>query len=131
MPFDALRLLRAIRHARAGDDFQSSTVQEAAGHEQAVLGRRVEWLPDMDWCHFAASLGDRASRVPSPLRSVEPWFSSIIFINIASQYGCPTWIRTMTRRVKVACATITPSGSDEWNGHAAALRTPVKAGNIQ
>ena len=26
--------------------------------------------------------------------------------------GCPTWIRTMTRRVKVACATITPSGSD-------------------
>ncbi len=24
--------------------------------------------------------------------------------------GCPTWIRTRTRRVKVACATITPSG---------------------
>lgn len=42
--------------------------------------------------------------------------------------GCPTWIRTMTRRVKVACATITPSGSDEWKGHAAALRTAVKAG---
>ena len=42
--------------------------------------------------------------------------------------GCPTWIRTMTRRVKVACATITPSGSDEWKGHAAALRTTVKAG---
>jgi hypothetical protein len=23
----------------------------AAGHEQAVLGRRVEWLPDMDSNH--------------------------------------------------------------------------------
>lgn len=45
--------------------------------------------------------------------------------------GCPTWIRTMTRRVKVACAAITPSGSDEWNGHAAALFSPVKAGNTR
>ena len=101
----------------------------AAGHEQAVLGRRVEWLPDMDWCHFAASLRDRASRVPSPLRSVEPWFSSIIFINIASQYGCPTWIRTMTRRVKVACATITPSGSEKENGYGALRDPAVKDGN--
>ena len=36
----------------------------------------------------------------------------------------------MTRRVKVACATITPSGSDEWKGHAAAAETVVKAGNV-
>ncbi len=28
-----------------------------------------------------------------------------------SRDGCPAWIRTMTRRVKVACATITPPGS--------------------
>jgi hypothetical protein len=34
----------------------------------------------------------------------------------------------MTRRVKVACATITPSGSDEWKGHGAAPGTAVKAG---
>lgn len=26
--------------------------------------------------------------------------------------GCPAWIRTMTRRVKVACATITPPGKE-------------------
>ncbi len=30
--------------------------------------------------------------------------------------GCPTWIRTMTRRVKVACATITPSGKRAVEG---------------
>lgn len=42
--------------------------------------------------------------------------------------GCPTWIRTRTRRVKVACATITPSGSD--GGPKEARRSPrVKGGN--
>ena len=41
--------------------------------------------------------------------------------------GCPTWIRTMTRRVKVACATITPSGT----GGAKEAPSPVgvKGGN--
>ena len=42
--------------------------------------------------------------------------------------GCPTWIRTRTRRVKVACATITPSGSD--GGPKEAPRpSRVKGGN--
>ena len=45
--------------------------------------------------------------------------------------GCPTWIRTMTRRVKVACATITPSGSEVRKGHAASRVAAVKAGNRQ
>ena len=35
----------------------------------------------------------------------------------------------MTRRVKVACATITPSGSEVRKGNGAAPRIPVKAGN--
>ena len=35
----------------------------------------------------------------------------------------------MTRRVKVACATITPSGSEMRKGHAAARKRLVKAGN--
>ena len=43
--------------------------------------------------------------------------------------GCPTWIRTMTRRVKVACAAITPSGTELWKGHAATCVVAVKAGN--
>src|SRR5690606_14547029 len=42
--------------------------------------------------------------------------------------GCPAWIRTMTRRVKVACATITPPGSGGRKGYAAARVVPVKAG---
>ena len=35
----------------------------------------------------------------------------------------------MTRRVKVACATITPSGSDKWKGQTAGRSFVVKAGN--
>jgi hypothetical protein len=34
----------------------------------------------------------------------------------------------MTRRVKVACATITPSGSEMRKGHAAIDALPVKDG---
>jgi len=55
------------------------------------------WLPDMDWLAVGQSLRDRAARDPSPLRSVEPGFSSLSFIQTALQFGCPTWIRTMTR----------------------------------
>jgi hypothetical protein len=40
--------------------------------------------------------------------------------------GCPTWIRTMTRRVKVACATITPSGSEVRKGDGAVRSVSVK-----
>jgi hypothetical protein len=47
----------------------------------------------------------------------------------AASNGCPTWIRTMTRRVKVACATITPSGKKVRKGHAAPPVSAVKAGN--
>lgn len=36
--------------------------------------------------------------------------------NLQVQIGCPAWIRTRTRRVKVACATITPPGNDGNNG---------------
>lgn len=36
--------------------------------------------------------------------------------------GCPAWIRTMTRRVKVACATITPPGSRSGRKKPCALR---------
>lgn len=43
--------------------------------------------------------------------------------------GCPTWIRTMTRRVKVACATITPSGKKVRKKHVAGPLVTVKAGN--
>ncbi len=28
--------------------------------------------------------------------------------------GCRTWIRTMTSRFRDCCATVTPSGKDEW-----------------
>jgi hypothetical protein len=35
----------------------------------------------------------------------------------------------MTRRVKVACATITPSGSEVRIGYAAPTARTVKAGN--
>lgn len=45
--------------------------------------------------------------------------------------GCPTWIRTMTRRVKVACATITPSGSEVRREHGAARTAPVKVGKAR
>ena len=47
----------------------------------------------------------------------------------ADRDGCPTWIRTMTRRVKVACATITPSGKKVWSEQGASLDAPVKDGN--
>jgi hypothetical protein len=40
----------------------------AAGHEQAVHGRRVEWLPDMDW---AFQRGDQTD-VPTPLPAQAP-----------------------------------------------------------
>ena len=45
--------------------------------------------------------------------------------------GCPTWIRTMTRRVKVACATITPSGRKLRKGHGAVQLDVVKNGKYQ
>lgn len=45
------------------------------------------------------------------------------------EIGCPTWIRTMTRRVKVACATITPSGSEVRKENGAPPAALVKAGN--
>ena len=48
--------------------------------------------------------------------------------NLLPQSGCPTWIRTMTRRVKVACATITPSGKGA--AKEAPLPTRVKSGNL-
>jgi hypothetical protein len=34
----------------------------------------------------------------------------------------------MTRRVKVACATITPPGSEVWKGQRATRLRPVKGG---
>ena len=49
--------------------------------------------------------------------------------SISNRIGCPTWVRTMTRRVKVACATITPSGSEMRKAHAAAHVVSVKSGN--
>lgn len=73
----------------------------------------------------ARMLGSR-----KPLRASSNFALTPSRHEIAARFGCPTWIRTMTRRVKVACATITPSGSDEWKGHAAAARTAVKAGKF-
>ena len=32
-------------------------------------------------------------------------------ISLAKFLGCPTWIRTMAKRVRVVCATTTPSGN--------------------
>src|SRR5262245_15735986 len=64
-----------------------------------------------------ASLGRRTS------------FSSMAASQFAPQIGCPAWIRTMTRRVKVACATITPPGSDERPKEDVAIGR-VKGGNV-
>ena len=63
----------------------------AAGHEQAMLGWRVEWLPDMDWFASGKSRRDRARRAPSPLRFVElrshPCPSSKLHRNLAARHG--------------------------------------------
>ncbi len=45
--------------------------------------------------------------------------NSLTDLGIGSDFfrsGCPAWIRTMTRRVKVACAAITPPGKEVSEG---------------
>ncbi len=79
---------------------------------------------------FDAEGPDRLSSfagIFSPAAGHEPFDELKVDDKRSASNGCPTWIRTMTRRVKVACATITPSGSDGRKGHGALFWGLVKA----
>ena len=86
----------------------------------------------MDWLGFAHPADTlRAAPRPPPAKRapvVERRSHPCLSANLLPQSGCPTWIRTMTRRVKVACATITPSGKGA--AKEAPLPTRVKSGNL-
>ncbi|MEI7799626.1 MAG: hypothetical protein WCI28_05495, partial [Opitutaceae bacterium] len=62
----------------------------------------------MDWLGFAHPSDTlRAAPLPPPAKRdpvVELRSHPGLSVNLLPQSGCPTWIRTMTRRVKVACA---------------------------
>src|SRR5262245_46935600 len=78
-----------------------------------------------------SGLRPRPAVDPSPcasLRSSHFVRTHVWATPVAPRFGCPTWIRTMTRRVKVACATITPSGSEVRNDYAAPPSVSVKVG---
>jgi hypothetical protein len=52
LPFDAGLALAQVHSPRFTPTYMLSTRDlPAAGHEQAVLAPRVEWLPDMDSNH--------------------------------------------------------------------------------
>ena len=85
-PLDRLGAIRRVRIWTA-----YPLEYPAAGHEQAMLGWRVEWLPDMDWLACGQSRCDRAVRAPSPLRFVElrsyPCPSPKLRDNLAARHG--------------------------------------------
>src|SRR3954466_5430148 len=111
----------------------------AAGHEQAVLGPRVECGIGMADAEMPSCPSTRAAALAqghSPRQGRRTWRDFVPCRPQAmskrcsdrASNGCPAWIRTMTRRVKVACATITPPGSGVRKGHGAAWGVAVKSG---
>jgi hypothetical protein len=71
---------------------------EQRTHGGKVLGKA--------WSVLARDLGRKLSR------------HLAVSIEFATESGCRTWIRTMTNRSRVCCATVTPSGNPGREGEA-------------